>query len=239
MIIARLIASLSITVFFACAACATEFHRFTHEGRTLEYALELPDRYDGSKAYPVLLALPPGDQSKEMVEAGLTSYWKAEGKKRGWVILSPAAPEGENFYSGAQTLLPDLLDAVSKSVAIEGGKVHLAGMSNGGVSAYRLISQYPDRFRSLTVLPGYPPDDQAQSVLARLRKIPVTAFVGAEDAAWKRRSSLAKRTMDRLGVTNALVIVPGSGHVIALAPAQLFDLLDSRRPQKKAEQASH
>jgi hypothetical protein len=44
-----------------------------------------------------LLALPPGDQSKELVAAGLRLYWEAQAKKRGWVVISPAAPEGTRF----------------------------------------------------------------------------------------------------------------------------------------------
>ncbi len=40
----------------------------------------------------------------------------------------------------------------------EGGKGHLAGVSYGGLSAYRVITEYPDRFLSLTVLPGVPPE---------------------------------------------------------------------------------
>jgi hypothetical protein len=40
------------------------FHRLTHNGRVLEYALILADRFDQTISYPVLLALPPGNQSK-------------------------------------------------------------------------------------------------------------------------------------------------------------------------------
>jgi hypothetical protein len=31
-------------------------------------------------------------------------------------------------------------------VEFEGGKVHLAGVSNGGLSAYRVITEYPPAF---------------------------------------------------------------------------------------------
>jgi hypothetical protein len=55
-------------------------------------------RFDKTIAYPVLLALPPGDQSKELVAAGLRLYWEAQAKKRGCVVISPAAPEGTSFY---------------------------------------------------------------------------------------------------------------------------------------------
>lgn len=215
----------------------TEFHRLSHKGRVIEYALILPDRFDKTAAYPVLLALPPGDQSKQMVGAGLHLYWEAQAKKRGWVLISPAAPEGTSFYSGAENELTYLIDEVSKSVEFEGGKVHLAGVSNGGLSAYRLITEYPDRFLSLTVLPGVPPDERAFNALGRLKGIPVAAFVGEEDLEWNRGSRDTKKRLDDLGIENTLEIIAGAGHVVPLDGAKLFDLLDRRRPKNVASRA--
>src|SRR5271156_6307238 len=214
---------------FAAAVHAADYHQFTHNGHTIDYALILPDHFDKSKAYPVLLALPPGDQSRQMVEAGFNFYWEAEAKRRAWVVISPSAPSGESFYTGLDQELPPLLDEVAHSVLFEGGKVHLAGVSNGGLSAYRVITQFPDRFVSLTVLPGVPPDARALAALKSLKGIPVAAFVGGDDTEWVRGSRDASQEMDRLGIQNTLTIVPGSGHVIRLDPGKLFDLLDQRR----------
>jgi len=230
LIAAAFLACLSSTTF----PQATEFHRLTHDGKVLEYALILPDRFDQTASYPVLLALPPGDQSKQLVVNGLRLYWEPEAKKRGWVVISPAAPEGTSFYTGAESELTKLLDEVSKSVIFEGGKAHLAGLSNGGLSAYRVITEYPDRFLSLTVLPGVPPDERAIDSLGRLKGIPVAAFVGEEDSEWVRSSRDTKRKLDGLGIKNTLEVVPRAGHVIRLPSAQLFDLLDRRRPKKVA-----
>jgi hypothetical protein len=38
---------------------AVEFHRLTHNGRVLDYALILADRFDKTTCYPVLLAWAP------------------------------------------------------------------------------------------------------------------------------------------------------------------------------------
>ena len=218
----------------AAAAHAADDHQFIHNGHTIDYALVLPDHFDKSKAYPVLLALPPGDQSRQMVEAGLNLYWEAEAKRRGWVVISPVAPTGENFYSGLERELPPLVDEVARSVRVEGDKVHLAGVSNGGLSAYRVITEFPDRFLSLTVLPGVPPDDRAFAALKNLKGIPVAAFAGGDDTEWVRGSRDASQELDRLGIQNTLTIAPGSGHVIRLDPGKLFDLLDQTRPHTAA-----
>jgi pimeloyl-ACP methyl ester carboxylesterase len=150
------------------------------------------------------------------------------------VVISPAAPEGESFYTGLDKELPSLLDEVAKFVLFEGGKAHLAGVSNGGLSAYRVITEFPGRFLSLTVLPGIPPDARAFAALDRLQGIPVAAFAGGDDTQWVRGSRETKQELDRLGIPNTLTIVPGEGHVIRLDPAALFDLLDQRRPRSTA-----
>jgi hypothetical protein len=83
----------------------------------------VPDHFDNTAAYPVLLALPPGDQSRPLVVNGLHLYWEPQAKKRGWAVISPAAPEGTTFYTGAENEIQNLLDEISKSVKFEGGKV--------------------------------------------------------------------------------------------------------------------
>ncbi|HXM99022.1 MAG TPA: hypothetical protein VN982_11155 [Candidatus Dormibacteraeota bacterium] len=215
----------------ASTSKGSEFHRFEHNGRVIEYVLVLPDHFDKSVLYPVLLALPPGDQSKEQVENGLRLYYEPEAKRRGWVVISPTAPGGQNFFSGAETELPALLDEVSNTVQFEGGKAHVAGFSNGGRSAYRVITCYPERFFSLTVFPGVPPDERATQALSNLKGIPVAAFAGGQDEEWARASRETKKNLDKLGVKNTLEVVPGEGHVMRLDPTRLFDLLDRRRPK--------
>jgi dienelactone hydrolase len=227
---------LFVLLALATTSAGTEFHRFERNGKVIEYVLVLPDLFDKNATYPVLLALPPGDQSKQMVENGLHLYYEPEAKRRGWVVISPAAPMGENFYSGAETELPALLDEVSNTVHFEGGKAHVAGFSNGGRSAYRVTTSYPERFFSLTVFPGVPPDERATQALANLKGIPVAAFAGEQDEEWVRESRQTKKKLDKLGVKNTLEVLPGEGHVMRLDPVRLFDLLDRCRP-KRSKQA--
>ena len=75
------------------------------------------------------------------------------------MVVSPVAPNGELYFEGSERLIPGFLDYVGMWVTAEGGGIHLSGISSGGISAFRVATQHPDRFRSLTVFPGFPRSD--------------------------------------------------------------------------------
>lgn len=200
-------------------------------GRTLRYALLLPDHFDPTQTYPTLLALPPGGQDETMVEAGLNRYWGRQATARGWVVVSPVAPEGVLFFQGSEKLIPALLDEIQQRVHIEGGKFHLTGASNGGLSAFRIALKWPSRFQSLVVLPGFPPDKQDFARLDRLAEIPVRMFAGGADTRWAEQERRTKKQLDALGVDAALKVFPGEGHIPAsIAGDRLMELFAGFRP---------
>jgi predicted esterase len=195
----------------------------------IEYALVLPDGYSADQTYPILLALPPGDQTEAMVEAGL-NYWEAEAAERGWIVVSPIAPNFTLFFRGSETHLPEFLNRIAEQYPPEGGKFHVSGVSNGGISAFRFAISNPDMVHSVVVLPGYPLEGFDQDNLANLQAIPVAMFVGENDGGWVTRMQTAEQALSDLGAAVTLDIRLGEGHVIrSLGGEQLFDLLDSFR----------
>ena len=198
-------------------------------GSALEFALLLPEGFNPVQTYPVLLALPPGGQSRDMVEAGLSSYWISGAAGRDWIVVSPIAPGGRLFFRGAEQLLPEFLEAIKEQLPVEGGRFHLAGISNGGISAFRIAIQQPELFHSMVVLPGFPAD-QDFSMLDRLLEMPVKMYVGELDSGWVQEMSETQRELKRLQVNSILEIVPGNGHFISgVSGEQIFELLDSYR----------
>lgn len=196
----------------------------------LRYALLLPEDFDAAREWPVLLALPPGGQDEDMVEKGLELYFEGEARKRGWVVVSPAAPEGTSFVGGAEARLPALIDAVAREVHPEGGKFHLAGVSNGGRAAFRAATLDPARFLSLTVLPGAPTEED-RARLDRLAGLPIALFVGAEDEDWREAAFEAAEALEAAGAKDVeLEVREGEGHVLAPeVGARVFDRLEALR----------
>lgn len=197
---------------------------------TLEFALILPKSFDPERPYPVLLAMPPGPQTRQMVNAGLDGYWTAAAQERGWIVVSPIAPDGVLFFNGSEALIPELLDRVAGTYSVENGRFHIAGISNGGLSAFRIAANNPERFASLTALPGFARTADFER-LDRLVEIPVAMFAGEnEDEAWLDAMERTANELDALNGTVTLEIIPNEGHVVrSLSGDTLFDLMDAHR----------
>lgn len=200
------------------------------DGAVIEYALVLPAGFDVSQAYPVLLALPPGPQTQDMVQAGLDLYWRQGAIDNGWVVVSPASPDGTLYFQGAERYLPEFLAGVAAQVTPEGGKYHVAGISNGGISAFRLVANHPDLVQSLLVAPGYPFSAEDRRNLLENTDIPVAMFVGEQDTTWIPPMQETADALAAQGREVSLEIVPDEGHVMrSLSPDRLFGLLESFR----------
>jgi pimeloyl-ACP methyl ester carboxylesterase len=188
----------------------------------------LPNNFVEGETYPVLLAFPPGPQTKEMVEAGM-GYWGAEGQARGWVIVSPIAPGGTLFFQGSEQYLLEFVQRIEAIYPPEGGQLHVAGVSNGGISSFRIATMLPERFASITAVPGFPQSSDFDK-LDMLTHIPIALYVGENDTSWVERMTATEAELQRLGGQVSLTIVPNEGHVIqSLTGVELYDVLDSYR----------
>lgn len=214
-----LLASLALLVLVLPQAAAQDRtpggHRLEalelSDGSSLQYVLEKPEGIEGP--VPTVLLLPPGPQTAAMVDFALAKYMPESAVAQGYAVVSPVAPGGTVFYAGSERAIPELLDAVSKTIDIEGGKFHLAGVSNGGRSAFRVGTLYPERFSSMTVLPGFPPGEEDVARLDRLRGMSVAMYAGGDDKGWVTRMERTAARLRELGVEVSLKVFPGEGHV--------------------------
>ncbi len=206
------------------------FHRIeTRDGRTLEFALVLPEVLKEDQSYPVLLAFPSGEQTRLLVEAGLEMYWVEASIRRNWIVASPVAPDNSSFYSGAETMIPDLMNWIEARYLVEGGKFHMAGASAGGISSFRIAVEYPDRCMSIMPMPGYPIEGDF-NLLERLVDIPVAMFVGYFDADFMTEMDRTYERLDSLGVQVTYNVRPTDSHVISSVSSDgWFNVLDDFR----------
>ena len=162
-----------------------------------------------------------------MVKASFDLYWN-QGGKNGWVIVGPAAPKGRSFNKGADDLIPEFLKAIKQRYKPAGGKFHLAGVSNGGTSAFHAAGLHPDQFHSVMAMPGFSTAKRDKANLTKLKKIPVAMYVGSKDTRWIKPMEATVKTLEKQGTEVTFEKVAGQGHVIQdwNDGKKLFELLN-------------
>lgn len=175
---------------FLLAACCTFATRPAHAevrelskkvaGVTVNYKVVLPAGYDPARTYPAILAFGGGPQTMNTVDGVLNRNLRPEAEKRGYIVIAPAAPNGELFFDGGDRIFPEFLKLLLADYKVENGRFHVAGPSNGGIAAFHVAAANPQYFASVTAFPGY----MWQPTTAKLNaiaKLCVFMFVGEHD----------------------------------------------------------
>ncbi len=192
------------------------------DGFSLRLTVIVPTAYRESGSYPVIFALPPGRGDPGMVDAILNNYWKDEGDRRGYIMVSPTIL-GRSLETRGTDVLNAVFAWMDENLQYDKQRVTLAGQSNGGLGAFFVARMQPERFQSIVVLPGA---FGAEGSLDMLRGKPIWLLVGERDTQWVE---LSKRTRDLLmlgGAEPKLTVVPGQGHVFSYPPETLYDWIE-------------
>jgi len=149
-------------------------------GVTVQYKVVLPAGYDPAKAYPAIIALGGGPQTMNTVDSILNRNFRAEAEKRGYIVVAPAAPNGQLFFEGGARIFPEFLKLILADYKIQDGKFHIAGPSNGGIAAFHVAAANPQYFASVTAFPGYM-WEPSPAKLQAISKMCVFMYVGEND----------------------------------------------------------
>src|SRR3974390_2734793 len=149
-------------------------------GTAVHYKVVLPDGYDPAQAYPAILAFGGGPQTMNTVDTVLNRNLRAEAEKRGYVVVAPAAPDGDLFFEDGARIFPEFLKMILTDYKIRDNKFHIAGPSNGGIAAFHVAALNPQYFLSVTAFPGYMWEPSTAKLQA-ISKMCVFMYVGEND----------------------------------------------------------
>jgi poly(3-hydroxybutyrate) depolymerase len=155
----------------------------TFGGLKLIYKVVLPDGYDPARDYPAVLVFTGGPQTLQMAGRTLETDWQKEAEHRGYILVSPGTPDGSLFFEGADRVFPDLLDNILREYKIRNRKLHVAGHSNGGLSAFHVAARYPQYFSTLIGYPGLLNGPDVAKMTA-LEPLCIFMHVGDRDTSW-------------------------------------------------------
>jgi predicted peptidase len=182
-------------------------------GVTVYYKVALPQNYDSQKTYPGVLAFPPGSQTKDMVLTTMMQNWQSEAARRGYIVVVPEAPNGRLFVAEGAKIFPEFLEHLLKEYKIRGGKFHVAGMSNGGRSAFHIAASHPQYFTSIIGFPGYLPD-ATPARIAAIAGMCIYMHVGELDGGWLKQMQDQAAMLRSQKLSVRFMIEKGEGHVM-------------------------
>jgi poly(3-hydroxybutyrate) depolymerase len=231
--IARLLVAILLCALPSPAAAELVEKTGKFGGLSLTYKVVLPNGYDASRTYPVILVFTGGAQQLRGAESTLTTDWRSEAERRGYVVISPGTPNGSLFFEDADRVFPEFLDQILRDYRARGGKLHVAGHSNGGLSAFHVATKFPAYFTTVTGYPGLLDGQPSPSSLLALKPLCLFMHVGDRDTGWM---SAMQQQADRLkaqGYRISFTIEKGQEHrlraaEINLSP-RLFDEIESCR----------
>jgi predicted esterase len=205
----------------------------TFGGIDLTFWLAYPEGYQPGGSYPTVLVFGGGPQTLDGAARTIESDWRDEGIRRGYVIVAPGSPDGRLFFQGADQVFPEFLEFLIAEFRPEGGRLQVAGHSNGGSSAFHVAALYPELVQTVVGYPGLlnGPADVAR--MTALEPLCVFMHVGDADASWRNAMRRQEREMRALGYRVALTVEPDQGHRLRAEELdlsrRLFDEIESCR----------
>ena len=91
-------------------------------------------------------------------------------------------PGGILYFQGSEQYLPEFVQRIEAIYPPEGGKLHVSGVSNGGISAFRIATMIPEKVASITAVPGFPKTSDFDQ-LDKLTHIPIALYAGENDTS--------------------------------------------------------
>lgn len=178
----------------------------------VQYRVILPKNYDPAQAYPGVLAFGGGPQTMDVVENTIRRNWKSEAEQRGYIVVLPAAFGGQLFFQGGERIFPEFLDKLLVDYKIEDNKFHIAGISNGGISAFHIAALYPKYFISITAFPGFFPNVTEERVRA-IADMCIYMHVGEfYQMGWTPRIQQQAEVFQKVGLNIHFTIEKGQKH---------------------------
>ena len=145
-----------------------------------------------------------------------TSIWLGGGfAERGWMVAVPVSPNNRAFRgTDNNDKVEQLIVELQKRADISSGKVLLAGISNGGMSALEIARRNPDNYLGVAAVPAL-----ATSVVDNrsLSGFPVYLRIGGEDQlGWAERFDETANALTEAGVDLDAAILDSAPHMFRM-----------------------
>jgi poly(3-hydroxybutyrate) depolymerase len=164
----------------------------TFQTDSLPYRFFIPEQYDSTKKYPLVLTLHGSgergnDNLTHIAAYRIATSWAdpTNQVKYPCFVASPQVPFEQGWTDYIQ-LLDNLLDSLTIEFSLDTNRFYVTGLSMGGFGTFELLTTYPDRFAAgIPMSSGWNPSDAPT-----MTGIPIWNFHGTRDetvpVSWSR-----------------------------------------------------
>jgi para-nitrobenzyl esterase len=219
---------------------------FAAAQQEMPYRLYVPESYDPSRKYPLVVALHGYGGNQDYFFNSVHDL-RALSDKHGFILVAPMGYSISGWY-GAPLSVPgstpranvpqvplkpvaeerrerDLSEAdvmnvlaiVRKEYSIDPSRIYLMGHSMGGMGAWYLGQKYADIWAAIAPMSGTL--DGVDYSLDRLRNIPVMLSVGSTETATVAACKSEIASMQAFGMKPVYLEIEGATHGSMIAPA--------------------
>jgi predicted esterase len=182
------------------------------------YRLFVPEKYDGTKATPLVVALHGmGGDENSMFDSYSNGLLKREAERAGFLVVCPKGRDTASMYRGdAEKDVMDVLAEVRKAYKVDPARIYLMGHSMGGYGTWSTAMDHPEIFAALAPIAG----GGNPAGMEKIKHIPQYVVHGDDDRTVNVSQS---RTMveagKKAGADITYVEVPGGSHVGVAVPS--------------------
>ena len=217
---------LTILFIFCCSLLPMTMQaqeRITlQDGTVLNVFLVAPEN-GANRASPLVILMGGGPGNASISQD--TSRWLGSGfAQRGWMVAVPISPNNRSFRGGVNNaLITDLITQLQKRQNIAQGKVLLAGVSNGGMSALEIARRNPQDYLGVAAVPAISSADTDNEAL---RDFPIYLRIGGNDQLdWADRFDETVASLTEAGVVLDADVLDGAPHMFRMEWESLGDWL--------------
>jgi predicted esterase len=192
------------------------------------YRVFVPSSYDGSKAFPLVIALHGmGGDENSYFDGYDRGAFTREAQKHGYIVACPKGRKPASMYRGdAEKDVLDVLAEMLRDYRIDADRVYLTGHSMGGFGTWSVSMNHPEVFAAIAPISGGVLNPAGVSKIAH---VPELIVHGDADKTVSVENSRAVVAMGKkLGIEMKYIEVPGGSHVDVVAPhfKEVFDWFD-------------
>lgn len=237
-------------------------YAFEETGVDVPYALFVPEGYDGSREWPLIVALHGLGRPYDWMMGydGFIDFAEAGGfivvaplgyHPRGWYgSRGPGIPAGavsagdegtvpENLGDLSERDVMNVLAIARDEFRIDADRIYLWGHSMGGAGAYHLAARHPDLWAAVAVAAPAPRAAALEEV-ERFRHVPVLVLHGTADATVSVEGSRTwVSRMRELGMQHVYLEFEGGDHSLFMLRnpenlSRVFSFFDIARKNERS-----